>query len=182
MAQEKETKIQGRALSGYDRADLLFDFAVAYADGANLARDFGNGKEYSPAEVHMITRIAENPGITVTELARRGNRTKGAISQVVKRLEEKGLVEKRKAAENCSRTLIYATEEGRRLGQCHKEQDQRRIERIEKALEARVGREALDQFYDVLAYMYEDMKARRQLNQQEKESCCPGREESGAVS
>ena len=99
MVKENGGKIQGRALSGYDRADLLFDFSVAYADGVNLVRDFGNGKEYSPAEVHMITRIAENPGITVTELARRGNRTKGAISQVVKRLEEKGLVEKRKAAE-----------------------------------------------------------------------------------
>lgn len=176
MVKENGGKIQGRALSGYDRAELLFDFAVAYADGVNLVRDFGNGKEYSPAEVHMITRIAENPGITVTELARRGNRTKGAISQVVKRLEEKGLVEKRKAAENCSRTLLYATEEGRRLGQCHKERDQRRIERMEKELETQVGREALDQFYDVLACMYEAMKARRQLVQQEKEPCCPDKE------
>ena len=164
MVKENGGKIQGRALSGYDRADLLFDFAVAYADGVNLVRDFGNGKEYSPAEV------------TVTELARRGNRTKGAISQVVKRLEEKGLVEKRKAAENCSRTLLYATEEGRRLGQCHKERDQRRIERMEKELETQVGREALDQFYDVLACMYEAMKARRQLVQQEKEPCCPDKE------
>lgn len=170
---DKTGKIQGRDLSGYDRADLLFDFAVAYADGANLTRDFGNGKAYSPAEVHMITRIAENPGITVTELARRGNRTKGAISQVVKRLEEKGLVEKRKNTENCSRTLLFATEEGRRLGQCHKERDQQRIERMEQQLEAQVGKEALDRFYDVLAWMYEDMKQRRQRLQGGKWGQCP---------
>lgn len=170
--EEKTGRIWGKALSGYDRADLLFDFAVAYADGANLTRDFGNGKAYSPAEVHMITRIAENPGITVTELARRGNRTKGAISQVVKRLEEKGLVEKRKNTENCSRTLLFATEEGRRLGQCHKERDQQRIEQMEKQLEAQVGQEALDRFYDVLAWMYEGMKQRRQRMQQEKCGQC----------
>ncbi len=180
--EEKQETVRGRSLSAYERADLLFDFAVAYADNANLTRSFGGEGEYSPTEVHMIARIAENPDITVTELARRSNRTKGAVSQVVKRLEEKGLVEKRKAEVNCSRTLLRATEAGLRLNQYHLEHYRKRIEVLESALEARAGREALDQFYDVLAHLYELMKIRRQQLLREKCLECRSRcSEDGEV-
>ena len=79
-------------LSEYGRTDLIFDFVSTYYERTNISRDYGTGESYSMTEVHMLTRIADHPGITVTELSQRGNRTKSAISQVVKRLEEKGFL------------------------------------------------------------------------------------------
>ena len=169
MQEEEKKEME---LSEYQRTDLIFDFVSTYYEHTNISRDYGTGESHSMTEVHMLTRIADHPGITVTEMSQRGNRTKSAISQVVKRLEEKGLVEKRKAADNGSRTLLYATEKGRQLSECHKAYDVEHGTAFDAMLVAEQGEEAVGQFYHVLACIYRHMRRK-------KETGKTGREPSG---
>ncbi len=155
-------------LSEYGRTDLIFDFVSTYYERTNISRDYGTGESYSMTEVHMLTRIADHPGITVTELSQRGNRTKSAISQVVKRLEEKGLVEKRKAADNGSRTLLYATPSGRQLSDYHKAYDVEHGAAFDAMLASEKGEQAVEQFYEVLACMYGYLRKKRENSMREK--------------
>lgn len=72
-----------------DRANLLYKFAMLYSDYVAENQDYGTGDLISMVEVHTLTAIEDNPGISVTELALMWNRTKGAISQTVTKLEKK---------------------------------------------------------------------------------------------
>lgn len=167
MQEEEKRSVN---LSEYGRTDLIFDFVSTYYERTNISRDYGTGETYSMTEVHMLTRIADHPGITVTELSQRGNRTKSAISQVVKRLEEKGLVEKRKAADNGSRTLLYATPSGQQLSDFHKAYDVEHGTAFDAMLAAEKGEEAVEQFYEVLACMYGYLRRKKENGMREK--CC----------
>ena len=76
----------------YQLSNLIFDYSLRYADRNMKLKDYGTGELYSPVEAHLLEKIYFNPGITVTELAKKSNRSKGAISQVVTKLIDKGLV------------------------------------------------------------------------------------------
>lgn len=71
-------------------------------------------------EAHTLTYIEEHPGTTVTELSKYWGKTKGALSQTVTRLTEKGLVEKIKTADNAKNVRLYVTGTGARLSKSHK--------------------------------------------------------------
>ncbi|WP_076982523.1 MarR family transcriptional regulator [Bacillus siamensis] len=47
-------------------------------------------------EVHTLSVIEENPGITVTEAALKRNRTRGAVSQIISKLEKRDLIIRKK--------------------------------------------------------------------------------------
>ena len=74
------------------RADLVYSFVTVYNSYINELRDYGTGLMINMVEVHTLTMIADNPGITVNELSKMWNRTKGAVSQNVAKLEKKGLI------------------------------------------------------------------------------------------
>ncbi len=65
------------------------------------------------SERHMVDRIGDNPGMNITDLARTSGVTKGAISQMVKKLEAKGIVERRKRAANDKEVFVQLTQTGR---------------------------------------------------------------------
>ncbi|WP_260399874.1 helix-turn-helix domain-containing protein [Peribacillus simplex] len=58
-------------------------------------------------EVHTLTVIEENPGITVTEVALEWNRTKGPVSQIITKLEKRSLIIRKKRSWECQeRTFV----------------------------------------------------------------------------
>lgn len=65
------------------------------------------------SERHMLDRIGANPDMNITGLARASGVTKGAISQIVKKLETKGIVRRYKKAANDKEVFIELTEAGR---------------------------------------------------------------------
>ena len=87
------------------------------------ARDFGTGEKYFTVEIHIMSYIANHPGITVTKLARDWNRTKGAISQIVKKLETKELIYRVRGKGAVKGVCLYVTEKGKRLDCAHREYD-----------------------------------------------------------
>jgi DNA-binding MarR family transcriptional regulator len=73
------------------------------------------------SERHMLDMIGDNPGMNITGLAKNVGVTKGAISQVVKKLEKKGVVRRYKDIDNDKEVFIELTKSGRDIYQKHKE-------------------------------------------------------------
>lgn len=86
-------------------------------------RDFGTGEKYHTTEIHIMSYIAQNPGITISHLARNWNRTKGAMSQIIKRLENKDLIYRQMEKQNHKNVYLYVTEKGRLLDLAHQRYD-----------------------------------------------------------
>lgn len=98
--------------------DLLHQLSILYT-GTKRPHDYGTGEEYTYVEAHLIKKIADHPGITVTELAYEYAKTKGALSQVVKKLIEKNLLY-RKAVSSAGNTFaLYVTAKGVALNDAH---------------------------------------------------------------
>ncbi|AND86271.1 MarR family transcriptional regulator [Clostridium tyrobutyricum] len=76
------------------------------------ARNFGTDTVLHLSEIHLIEFIGNNENLSVSEIARRRNVTKGAISQTLIRLEDKKLVIKALNSKNKSQIIISLTEKG----------------------------------------------------------------------
>ena len=83
--------------------------------------DFGVGVLLYPSEIHMVSRVDALDGVGVTELADAMGITKGAVSQLITRLEKKGLVAKETDPEHRARVLIRTTGLGRTASANHME-------------------------------------------------------------
>lgn len=106
-----------------DIANALSRFVLMYYGYMSNARDYGTGDLVSAIEIHVLSRIHECPGVTVTALAHYWNRTKGAISQTVTKLEKKGFVERRKKEGDAKMVYLYCTEAGESLSRAHDDYD-----------------------------------------------------------
>jgi DNA-binding MarR family transcriptional regulator len=72
------------------------------------------------SERHMIDNIGENPEMNITEFAQSLGVTKGAVSQVVSKLETKGMVRRRRKSDNEKEVILSLTREGADLYRMHK--------------------------------------------------------------
>ena len=109
----------------YELSDLIHNYAMRYADRNARQIDYGTGDIHTSVEVHVLEKIYLHPGITVTELAEITSRTKGAISQIVKKLIIKNLVMKSPKISGDRKQLLYATDDGMKLSKLHMEYDER---------------------------------------------------------
>lgn len=98
----------------------IYKFVKLYNDYINTPRDYGTEEKFNMLSIHILTAIEENPGITVTELAIEWFRTKGGISQVIKLLEEKGYIFRKKSEINQKIVHLFPTTKGREASLTHK--------------------------------------------------------------
>ena len=77
------------------------------------------------AEIHTLSLIADNPGISVSGVSKMWNRTLSAASQNINKLVKKNLVEKRKEKGNNKTIHLYVTDEGKKLSDMHKAYDKK---------------------------------------------------------
>lgn len=97
---------------------LLLHYLVSQ-DYESQARDYGLNEILNrdvplhSLEIHLLTAIDENPGISSQELARKFFRSKGAISQRIKVLTKYGLITRETSSENHRVSLLYTTETGK---------------------------------------------------------------------
>lgn len=71
-------------------------------------------------EIHTVAIIGDREGISITELANVRGITKGAASQMIYRLEDKGLVKKTVSPESDSKRNLYLTEKGKKARKEHR--------------------------------------------------------------
>lgn len=109
-----------------DAVDILHQVSAFYMT-TKVPHDYGTGEIYTAVEVHTLKYIVDNEGITVTQLARDSGRTKGAVSQILKKLESKELVFRMADPENDKRSFLYPTEKGRLLDEAHRNYDAKKF-------------------------------------------------------
>ncbi|MFR5876580.1 MAG: MarR family winged helix-turn-helix transcriptional regulator [Eubacterium sp.] len=114
--------------------DSLYTFVMDSYDVYAQARDYGNGEKMNMAEIHTLTLIADNPGITVSGVSKMWNRTMSAASQNINKLCKKDLLEKRKEKGNDKTIHLYVTDEGQQLSDMHKAYDEKELEITAKKL------------------------------------------------
>jgi len=74
---------------------------------------FGTGVLMHTKEIHTVQAIGQHSGINVTKLAEHTGVTKGAVSQILKKLIRKGLVWKTHAPGNDKEVVLELTNLGR---------------------------------------------------------------------
>lgn len=84
-------------------------------------RRFGTGEMFSGSEIRMIEILGRTSSRSVTGIAAALGVTKGAVSQTLKRLERRGLIEKKPDPANLSRYNVELTEPGRSVFHAHRE-------------------------------------------------------------
>ena len=75
------------------------------------------------AEGEILSRIAEHPSITVTELGKLLNKTTSACSQTVAKLRKKGVVEQKRNQDNPMQYNLSLTELGQQIYEDRRKQD-----------------------------------------------------------
>ncbi len=86
------------------------------------------------SERHMLAQIADHPNLNVSQLADTVGVTKGAISQVVKKLEAKGVVQRYKKSSNDKEVFVELTRTGMDLFRRHQAVNHETVRTLSKEL------------------------------------------------
>lgn len=155
-----ESKQKQYSRLAHQLADIGDRYQHVGQDYYKELHDYGTGELYTSTEVHTVTRIEENPGITATQIAEATFRTKSAVSQMIAKLEAKGLVYREKNPNNGKQHFLYVTPKGKHLSLCHKAYDENTIP-LEDMVE-QFGLETVEQFVDIMEYMIRFYQHRHQ--------------------
>lgn len=84
-----------------------------------MAKTFGTDVDIYRSEIHIVKIIGEHEELYVSEIAKLIGVTKGTISQIVRRLEDKGLVNKYPDPANNTRQMVRLTSKGKKAHKAH---------------------------------------------------------------
>jgi len=79
-------------------------------------------------EIHTIVTIGDQEGIGVTQLAKVRGITKGAVSQMIYKLRDKGLVEKHVSPDSDAAINLFLTEKGKQARKEHQKMHENQSE------------------------------------------------------
>lgn len=147
-----------------ERHNNIYQFVLMYNSYIFSTHDYGLGIPLTMIESHTLTYIEDHAGITVTELAVYWNRTKGAISQTVSRLEKLELINKCKEGGNAKSVHLYPTELGVQLSKAHKLYDTVDIAKTMGELREECSAEEIEAFYKVLGVYNKVIKKDFEIN------------------
>lgn len=150
--QEKKRIITQLMYHSAHRVGIVYDFASLCSGMMSVSRMYKNGCELTVTEVNYILSIVETPGITSAELCRKWNRTRGAVSQILKKLEQKNLIYREKQVDSDGNGIgLYTTQEGFRIAMeviANEREDSNRL--FHTLLDKGCTKEELEGFYRVM--------------------------------
>lgn len=114
--------------------ERVYTFVSDCNDLYSVAKDYGNGDKMNMAEIHTLSLIADNPGISVSGVSRMWNRTLSAASQNINKLAKKNLIKKKKENGNNKTIHLYVTENGQKLSDMHKAYDREELSKVTEDL------------------------------------------------
>ena len=117
-----------------DLSSLLERVIHKYTQIESKAWDYGNGVLLSRPEIHTISLVSSEPGISVTAVAKKRGITKGAASQMIYKLVGKGILEKRVSPHSDAQVSLYLTPLGQELNHLHDQYHQQHAEPIFQSL------------------------------------------------
>ncbi|NME35864.1 MarR family transcriptional regulator [Fusobacterium sp. FSA-380-WT-3A] len=132
------------------KAEILYEFVIAYNSYMNTKKDYGTGEELSMIEAHILLDIVDNKGITVTELSKKWRKTKSAISQTIKSLLKKEYIYRENSQTDAKIFYLLPKEKAFKFVLAHKKYDNIDIIKTNKLLLKKFSIEELGTFYKVL--------------------------------
>lgn len=142
-----------------EKADILHQASLLYM-ASNIPIDYGTGEKYTPVEVHALKYVLDHPGKTTTDLSHDWDKTKASVSQLMKKLEEKGLVERHADPASRRKQLYFGTAIGCILNECHRRYDEETFGSTLSPLYEKYTDQQLDFCFEVLA-AYCDARRRK---------------------
>lgn len=122
-----------------------------YTQWEDKKRTYGTDLPLSKAEIHTIAAVGSHPNINITTLAEHLGITKGAASQMIYKLVDKGVVEKKVSPDSDTEVVLNLTEDGMINYKAHEEYHRQTNDKAIKLLE-----DMPDSFYQ---YMLEYFSA-----------------------
>ena len=111
MNKENDKSLKQHNVDTYDKGSRsLGRLFIKLQRRERSPRTFGDAGPLTPSEIHTIDAIGCGNGILMSELADRLGVTKGAVTQIVKRLENKEFV-KRSPHPDDSRSILVSLKE-----------------------------------------------------------------------
>lgn len=112
---KNKCKLQCKSLSNPNGECFSLSIGRLVMQLKKLERDpkqYGKAGLLTPAEIHIIDGIGCGAGSLMSELASRMEVTKGAITQIISRMEDKGFVQRSKHITDARATIVSLTEKG----------------------------------------------------------------------
>lgn len=154
LAEEQVMNTQYQELSA--KAEHLYRFVNQFKASFHKPRDY-SGHYINMVEVHDLTYIDDHPGTTATHMAKTTRRTRGAVSQVLSKLENNNLIRREQSPDNASVMLLYTTETGKQISDAHKRHDVFMLNAMNRVLSRHFSDEEIDSFYRILQFLSIEM-------------------------
>ncbi len=151
MSDRKQLRSSDEVLKKVNhRAGALYDF-VSISNGMMEASSFKMDElELSMVEIRITLEIDSNPGVTSTQLCHTFNRSRGAISQSIKKIKDKGLMYRQQSAEDGKVWGLFTTDLGHRAAQRFIAEDMKDSTNIMSSLLRKCSEADLKSFYKVV--------------------------------
>ncbi len=92
--------------------------------------NYGTQHKFYHSERHMLDIVGDDPGLNLTEFAKAAGVTKGAISQVVSKLERKGALKRFKSGDNEKEIRLRLTQLGEQIYAHHQSVNEESINHL----------------------------------------------------
>ena len=117
---ESEEIVNNRYKKLNEMMESVYNFILAYSNYYTIRRDYGSGEKFTMIEMHILTEICDNEGITVTELAKKWGKTSSAISQTVRKLMKRNLINRVNNEDNGKIYHLTISDKGKETVLFHK--------------------------------------------------------------
>jgi DNA-binding MarR family transcriptional regulator len=130
-----------------------------WQDVEKKPQKFGTEENLYSSEIHLIEAIGENNHLSVTDIAKYLGVTKGAVSQTLKKLENKGLAIKNTDPLNSSRAIVVLTAKGKMAFYAHEHWHEQMDGGFRQYMNS-LAQEQMDLIYEVLSNVENFIKTR----------------------
>jgi DNA-binding MarR family transcriptional regulator len=128
-----------------DRSPVHLLHRAYQAVGQIFAAGMGNN-DLTPRQLAILVAVAENEGLSQTDLVERTGIDRSTLADIVRRMQRKGLLQRRRTKEDARAYAVKLTDEGRKVLRTAEPLARRVDDRI---LDALPGKQR-DQFIDGL--------------------------------
>jgi len=132
------------------KSEVIFQFVALQNEYINSPREYDTEGLISTSELTILRSIQENPGITTTELAVMHRKTKAALSQTVKKLEQRALVFRKRCPIDGKRALLHVSAEGEAINDAHRQHSLNHLRSTLDGLLEHASVEEVDAFFKVM--------------------------------
>jgi DNA-binding MarR family transcriptional regulator len=127
----------------------MYDLVLSYSNYYSIRKDYGTGVELTMIEVHILQDLMDPEFQTVSSLATKWKRSNSAISQIIRKLEDKELLKRSQNEDDRKSYTLTLTSLGQQTVLAHSRYDNIDIVKTHKKLFNKFSPEELAIFFTI---------------------------------